>query len=324
MALLRGMGRTLGRMTGRPVAYLDKDADDPQMPLARAAAAAGDWPALRALLEASSESGNRTALVWAIADTQGVEQWIGRAIEAEPASAMPRLVGGFRQITWGWEARTSLRAQHVSREQFRTFHERLQQGEEWLYEAAELEPRWSAPWYGLLVTGRGLQVGPEIARRRFEATVRRYPQHLGAHDQRLQQVCEKWGGSHEEMHAFAREAVFGAPAGTMLGGLVAEAHIEQWLHLDGGEDDAYMRLPEVRESLHAAAEHSYRHPEFVRGRSWASLLNAFAMAFSLAGDREAARECFELTEGRVTESPWNYLDNDPVAAYRKQRSAAGR
>ncbi|MFJ6940492.1 hypothetical protein [Streptomyces sp. NPDC101132] len=324
MALLRDMGRTLGRLTGRPVASLDEDSGDPELPRIRAAAAAADWATVRAVLGASTEDGNRAALLWAVADTAGVERWIAGAIAAEPGAALPRLVGGFRQISWAWEARTSALAQHVSREQFRTFHERLRTGEQWLYEAAELEPARPDPWYGLQTTGRGLQVGQEIARRRFEATVRRSPHHVGAHNQQLQQVCEKWGGSHEEMHAFARASVFGAPAGTRLGGLVPDAHIEQWLRLDSGDDAAYMRRPAVRESLHAAADHSYRHPDCVRGRSWIGMLNAFAMAFSLAGDRDAARECFEATEGRVTKSPWNYLSNDPVAAYRKHRSAAGR
>ncbi|MFD9034156.1 hypothetical protein ACFVZW_23880 [Streptomyces sp. NPDC059567] len=141
----------------------------------------------------------------------------------------------------------------------------------------------------------------------------------------MQQVCEKWGGSHEEMHAFAAKSAFGAPGGTPLGQLVAIAHIEEWLSLDQGPDDAYMRRPEVTLSLREAAEHSFRHPDFVRQGAWLKVLNTFAMAFSLAGDRVSARECFQATDGRVTEFPWNYLDgSDPAAAYRKQRSSAGR
>ncbi|MFE5484676.1 hypothetical protein [Streptomyces sp. NPDC056527] len=277
------------------------------------------------MLDSRPESEDRTELLWAVGDTAGVERWIADVLEAEPDAALPRLVAGVRHISWGWEARTGARAQHVSREQFEIFHDRLRTAEKHLYEVAEREPRWTSPWYGLQTTGRGLQVGPSVARRRFEATVRRDPHHLGAHQQQLQQVCEKWGGSHEEMHAFAAKSAFGAPGGTLLGQLVAIAHIEEWLSLDQGPDDAYMRRPEVTSSLRKAADHSFRHPDFVRQGAWLKVLNTFAMAFSLAGDRASARECFQATDGRVTEFPWNHLDgSDPAAAYRKQRSSAGR
>ncbi|MFE1579609.1 hypothetical protein [Streptomyces fradiae] len=325
MALLRDRGLTLGRWTGRPGARLEKDSGDPDVARMRAAAAAADWPAVRDLLEARPESEDRTGLLWAVGETAGVERWITDVLTAEPESALARTVAGIRYVSWGWEARTAARAKDVSRSQFEVFHSRLRQAEEWLYEAAELEPDWTSPWYVLQITGRGLEVGQVTARRRFEATVRRHPYHLGAHTQQLQQICEKWGGSHEEMHAFARESVFKAPGGTPLGRLVPDAHIEEWLSLDSGPDAAYMRRPEVAQSLRQAADHSYRHPDFVHEGPWLGLLNSFAMAFSLAGDRTGARECFQATQGRVTESPWDYLNaSDPVAAYRKHRSAAGR
>ncbi|MFI6416947.1 hypothetical protein ACIBG6_05915 [Streptomyces sp. NPDC050842] len=325
MALLGDWGLTLGKWAGRPSPRVQKDSGDPAVGRVREAAAAGNWTAVREVLEARPESEDRVELLWAVGDTAGVERWISPVLEAEPEAALPRLVAGIRHIRWGWEARTSARASQVSREQFDLFHARLRTAETWLYEAAEREPLWVSPWYGLQVTGRGLQVGQVTARRRFEATVRRDPHHLQAHQQQLQQVCDKWGGSHEEMHAFARASTFGAPGGTLLGQLVAVAHIEQWLSLDSGPDAAYMSRPEVTASLHKAADHSFRHPDFVREGGWLQVLNTFAMAFSLTGDRNAARECFRATEGRVTESPWYYLDgSDPAAAYRKQRSAAGR
>ncbi|MGW0860099.1 hypothetical protein [Streptomyces sp. NPDC002690] len=325
MALLRDWTLALGKQVGRPGAQLQKDSGDPEVPRIRAAAAAADWGTVRAILVARPESEDRTELLWAVGETARVERWITEAAESEPDAALPRVVAGLRYLAWGWEARTSARATHVSREQFEVFHDRLRTAERWLYEAAEREPGWTSPWYGLQTTGRGLQVGQDVARRRFEATVRRDPHHLGAHAQQLQQVCDKWGGSHEEMHAFAHASAFGAPGGTLLGTLVADAHIEQWLSLDVGADAAYMHRPEVAQSLRKAAEHSYRHPDFVRRGSWNQLLNSFALAFSLVGDRDAARECFRATEGRVSESPWSYVNHrDPVAAYRKHRAAAGR
>ncbi|WP_256355851.1 hypothetical protein [Streptomyces sp. PKU-EA00015] len=325
MALLREWGLTLGKWAGRPVAQVQKDSGDPDVRRVREAAAAADWTTVREVLEARPESEDRTELLWAVGDTAGVERWIAGVLEAEPEATLPRLVAGIRHISWGWEARTGARAKDVSREQFEVFHSRLRTAEQWLYEVAEREPQWTSPWYGLQITGRGLQVGQTTARRRFEATVRRDRHHLGAHQQQLQQVCDKWGGSHEEMHAFARESAFSAPGGTPLGQLVAIAHIEEWLSLDDGPDAVYMRRPEVTASLREAADHSFRHPDFVRRGGWIQVLNTFAMAFSLAGDNTAARDCFQATGGRVTEFPWYYLNgSDPAAAYRKQRSSTGR
>ncbi|WOX20095.1 hypothetical protein [Streptomyces solicathayae] len=325
MALLRDWGLTLGRWAVRPEARLVRDGDDPDVERVRVAAAAAEWAVVRDVLGARPESADRTGLLWAVADTAGVERWIGDVLKAEPESALALTVAGIRYISWGWEARTAARAKDVSREQFEVFHSRLREAEEYLYKAAEREPGWTSPWYGLQISGRGLQVGQVMARRRFEATVRRDPYHLGAHTQQLQQICEKWGGSHEEMHAFARASALGAPGGTLLGRLVPDAHIEQWLSLDSGPDAAYMCRPEVVESLREAADRSYRHPDFVAAGPGLGLLNSFAMAFSLAGDAGGARECFQATEGRVTESPWDYLNgSDPVAAYRKHRSSAGR
>ncbi|MYT19611.1 hypothetical protein GTW69_04790 [Streptomyces sp. SID7760] len=315
----------LGKWAGKPGAWVQEDSGDPEVRRVREAAAAADWAAVRDVLEGRPESEDRTELLWAVGDTAGVERWITPVLEADPEAALPRLVSAIRHISWGWEARTGARAKDVSREQFDVFHARLRTAEKHLYAVAEREPRWTSPWYGLQITGRGLQVGQTTARRRFEATVRRDPVHLGAHQQQLQQVCEKWGGSHEEMHAFARASAFGAPAGTQLGQLVAIAHLEHWLSLDSGEDAAYMRRPEVAASLQEAAEHSFRHADFAVAGGGLQVLNTFAMAFSLAGVRDAARECFGITDGRVTKFPWYYLNgSDPAAAYRERRSATGR
>ncbi|MFB7512805.1 hypothetical protein [Streptomyces sp. NPDC056144] len=324
MALLRDLGNTLGRWRGRTAAQVDQDGGDPDARRVREAAEAGDWATVRDLLEARPESEDRTGLLWAVADVAGAERWLADAMAAEPQAPLPRLVAAVRHISWAWEARTSARAAQVSQEQFKIFHDRLATAETWLYEVAEREPGWTSPWYALQVTGRGLQVDGDVARRRFEAAVRRDPHHLGAHQQQLQQLCEKWGGSHEEMHAFARSSAFGAPRGTVLGQLVAVAHLEHWLALDSGPDARYIRSPEVIASLGEAADHSIRHPDFVGTPGWLQVHNSFAMAFSLAGDTASARECFRASAGRVTEFPWQYLDgSDPAKAYKEHRAFCG-
>jgi hypothetical protein len=199
------------------------------------------------------------------------------------------------------------------------FHERLRVAEEYLYTAVELDPDSAAPWYTLCVTSRGLEHGADITRRRFEAGVKRAPGHVGLHRQMLQQLCAKWGGSHEEMHAFAAKAFAAAPPGSGLGEIVAQAHLEHWLDLEQGPDDLYVRHAEVLGELRRAARASVFHPAFAPTSSPYTALNAFAMAFWLADDKETAGRLFERIGDHATKAPWRYRgDPERVFAVARQ------
>ncbi|MDX3072347.1 hypothetical protein [Streptomyces sp. MI02-7b] len=321
----RASAFSLRRWAPRPAARLDPAGGNPDRARLLASTASGDWPAMRAQLSAVTDDWERSWLIAAATDVAGFEQWMPGVVEAEGDSGLALLVAGARGVSWAWEARTGARASHVSREQFRIFHERLETAEDLLYRAAELEPGWASPWYFLQMCGRGLQIGPDLARLRFEASVRRVPGHLGAHQQHLQQVCAKWSGSHEEMHAFARESMESGPEGGPLGVLVAVAHLEHWLHLDQGADSAYILQDHVSRELHEAADRSIRHPGFAGRIEAVECYNVFAMAFALAGEKRAAAAAFAATRGLVTRSPWQYINgDDPRVPYRALRSGAGR
>jgi hypothetical protein len=306
---------------------MDPTYGDPQLAAVRAAAQAGDWPGIRGPLAAAADAGDDELLTWlaeGVMLVPGAERCLSAAVAAEPDSALALLALGARQVEWAWEARTRKMAKYVSREQFELFHQRLALAQGHLYEAAERAPQWAAPWYFLQIAGRGLQVGPVIAERRFEATVRRAPFHLPAHRQQLQQVCRKWGGSHEQMHAFAREAMLAAPEGGRLGELVAVAHLEHWLDESREARQRYFRDPQVVLDLYEAAERSVHHPDHPREQDWTRGFNTFAMAFSLAGERAAAADLFDVLDGAVTEFPWMYLSTDPVAAFTLHRNRAAK
>ncbi|GAA4837843.1 hypothetical protein [Kitasatospora terrestris] len=319
------LGRLLGRRSGREVApVVDPACGDEGLRLMLAQAEAGDWPALRSGLAAVEDQADLTWLLDRVAGTSGSEEWLAEAVADEPDSALPLLLSGARHVSWAWEARTRARAQYVSREQWQVFGERLEIAERQLFEVAEREPSWLAPWYFLQISGRGASLGPDVARYRFEAALRRVPDHLGSHQQRLQQLCAKWGGSHEEMHRFARTAMLSAPEGSPLGELVALACIEHWLDLDSGDDRAYIAGPATRERLHEAAERSVLHPAYGRPRGWQRAFNTFAMAFSIAGQPATAYQLFCQLGDTVTESPWDYLSNSPAEAFATYRNAAAR
>lgn len=290
---------------------------DPARLRAHRTARSGDWPALRTLLTAVPDGPDRTRLLGAAADANGVETWIPRAIAEDPDPALAELVAGARHVSWAWEARTGARASQVSPQRFRIFHERLRIAEEHLYEAAERRPAWSSPWYFLQITARGLQLGLEIARARFAATERRSPGHLGGHQMHLQQLCRKWGGSHRQMHGFARASMLRAPAGSPLGTLVATAHVEHWLDTDC--NDAYWRSPDIAAQLTEAAERSVLHPAYRPDGDTVASCNTFAMALACAGRRSAARRVFRGTGGVVTESPWHFRSVFPALPYHAAR-----
>ncbi|MFJ9950297.1 hypothetical protein [Kitasatospora sp. NPDC091207] len=323
----RGFGFGIGRRSAAPAGVLpvlDPAAGDEELRLMLAHAAAGDWAALRPALAAVTDGAELTWLLVALSDVAGVQDWAAEAAAAQPDDALPLLLSGARHVSWAWEARTRQRAEFVTEEQWELFHQRLDTAEEQLFAVAEREPRWLAPWYFLQISGRGVSVGPDVSRYRFEAALRRGPGHLGSHKQRLQQLCAKWGGSHEEMHAFARSAMLAAPEGSPLGELVALAHLEHWLDLPDGEDHAYLTGPAVLAELQEALRRSVLHADHPRPRGWQGAFNTFAMVFSLADQPRTAHLLFEALDGAVTESPWNYLAGDPVETFRVHRDRCAR
>ncbi|GLW67806.1 hypothetical protein Kpho02_01050 [Kitasatospora phosalacinea] len=307
---------------GRP--RIDPAFGDAELAKLRAFVGVGSWPAARAILDAADGQEDLTLMVEAVADVPGAEVLVGKALEAAPDDPLLQLVQGARHVSWAWEARTRASARNVTEEQWKTFHERLESAEEHLYRAAELDPALLGPWYFLQISGRGASLDRNAARHRFEAALRRSPGHLASHRQRLQQLCEKWQGSHEQMHAFARRAMLAAPGGSPHGELVARAHIEHWLSLPPEEDAAYMGQEHVRAELHEAADRSVRHPDYVRGRDWAVTHNEFAMAFALSGQPAAAHLLFAELGDLATERPWSYW-GDPAEVYQRTRlQCAGR
>ncbi|MFD0638647.1 hypothetical protein ACFQ9X_50895 [Catenulispora yoronensis] len=299
---------------------VDRSFGDPELAALRQAARVADWPGMEAVLRPVRGRGDfarLTFLVGGVDDLGG--DFLLKLPEQFPQDPLALTVAGARHTAWAWEARTGYRATQVSQEQFRVFHERLKVAEEYLYTAAELDPENAAPWYTLCISGRGLEHGAEVTRRRFEAGIRRAPDHVGLHRQMLQQLCAKWGGSHEAMHAFVKESLAGAPAGSGLGELAALAHLEHWLDLEQGADEAYITGAAVRQDLREVAQATVLHPAFAPTSSPYPALNSFAMAFWLSGDKETAARLFERIGDHVTQTPWQYRgDPEKVFAVARQ------
>ncbi|WP_316524432.1 hypothetical protein [Kitasatospora brasiliensis] len=312
----RGAGSAAPAGGGEP--RLDQSYGDESARLALRQALAGDWAELRPLL-AAADNDQLSFLIGVMSEVPRVEQWTSRALADTPDDTLLLLLSGARHVQWGWEARTGGWAKDVTEERWKLFHKRLDIAEEQLLEVAEREPSWHAPWSFLQRSALGASLGPEVAACRFEAAVRRAPGIVGPYRTRLQQLSAKWGGSHEEMHEFARATMLAAPEGSQLGELVALAHLEHWLALPEGEDGAYLTSPAVVAGLQEAAFRSVLHPDFIPVRGWQRSFNAFAMAFSLADQPKTARLLFDALDNCVTDAPWHYLAGDPVRSFRVHR-----
>lgn len=295
---------------------------DPVAEELHGAAGRREWDTVRETL-GHFEDQERSQLVWSLAWEQPqLYQWLRKEPRLEENDAVAQLLLGVVTVGYAWSVRSGLFARHVSRAQFEGFHALLREAEPRLYAAAELDPGSSAPWTGLLAAGRGLQVGLDVIRRRFEAAITRTPGDRVAHRQLTLALCKKWLGSHELMHEFVDQARRG-PYEANLAFLTALAHLEHAMALEvGPERRAYLAQPHVHAELVQAAEVSVFRPGYAVPHMPFADANLFAMVFSLAGMQAEARRAFELTEGVVTRSPWEQLSQDVMTVYTTRRRLA--
>jgi hypothetical protein len=308
------------RQEPEPRLPIDRAQGDPAGQRLREELARDNWPAASQLLGAISDPDDRYFYVNLCADWPGRPGWIDQWIAGEPASATPLLVRGAHAIFWAWEARGSARAEHTPQEAFQVFWQRLELAEASLGEAAARAPEDPTPWVYLLTSCFGLQLGLEELRGRFQQAVARHPWHRAAHLQMLNGLCAKWGGSHELMFNFARDAGAQAPPGGPLPVLVAAAHVERWLAMEGEEQTRYFEQPQVLAEISAAADRSVRHPAFRSQPGWPHTRNVFAFCFALGDDFGAARQQFDAIGDLVTRDPWQYLSgSDPAGVFLAHR-----
>ncbi|KOG43135.1 hypothetical protein AQJ84_31200 [Streptomyces resistomycificus] len=293
----------------------------PELVPLRSAARQGHWPAVQAYFTSLDSTEKVSYAVGLLAETADVERMLEKAVADRPADPLPRTLLADRYVRIGWGIRSDLRAKHVSQEQFDQFHDWLRRAEQILIDVCAEQPAYAPAWTVRLITARGLSLGQSEARRRYDRLTAHHPHHYPAQMQLLQQLCPKWGGSWDAAHGFAREAAAAAPDGSHAGALVALAHLEHWLELDGGEAGAYMRGLPVRDDLRFAAQVSVLHSDHRAGWYGIGAHSAFALAFSLGGHFEDALPHFTALGDRASDFPWSYLPN-PKSAFVKYRKSA--
>jgi hypothetical protein len=300
---------------------LDPAACYPVVGELRAAITRRDWTACRTVIDAAPADA-RTGLIRLGADQPDLEGFLRAVLQRDPDDAVAGALLGMHLTDVGWKIRTGARAQHVSREQFAAFFQWLRRAEQVLIDSAARTPSEPAVWTARLTSARGLQLGLAETRRRYDRLRAVRPHDYSGQIQLLQSLCPKWSGSWEQLHAWAREEMLAAPPGALQGALVAEAHLEHYLDLDGAEQKAYLLGEPVRGQLYEAAHRSIWHPEFRRIFGWVRATSGFAMLFSEIGDQQGAASAFSMLGPLATEWPWNYLGRDVAATIRQRRARA--
>lgn len=257
------------------------------------------------------------------ANEQVMEAWIAGGNELP----LGHLIKGRAHIAWAWEARGHGTSDSVTDEGANLFEQHLMRAEADLMRAAELDPADPTPWAHLITVARGLGQGSGVARERFDQAMRRDPEHWTAHFQMLMVQCAKWGGSHEDMFAFAREVAGRQPEGHDLATLVIMAHVERWLYFSfeddsGGEKQYPKNTDNVQECL-AVYQRSLGSPQARLRRSTIHARNIAAFWFFLTRDKARLRVEVGHIGNDYTQLPWGYW-NAPEQAYSEAAQFAYR
>ncbi|MGI9597186.1 MAG: hypothetical protein ACR2QK_13570 [Acidimicrobiales bacterium] len=193
------------------------------------------------------------------------------------------------------------------------FVNRLTAAEEILYEVVSDRPAMADPWIGLLISGRGLQVGLEEIRERFENAHSRAPFRPDACRQYLQSLTKKWNGSNVATFDFARWVEKQAPEGSSAREVLPTAHIEKGLLQEGRTNLAtYLMQPEVVAELATGLLSFLQATPSPAPTEALGVLNAYALAISADGQSTArlVTETFARIDNRPTEFPWSIYADD--------------
>lgn len=310
---------------------LSKDALDtsraaaaPELAVLQTAVASGDGAAVLAVFSKVADRDDHAYAVDVVANVEGSDSFLEELAASEDQStSLASTLYAARLVVAGWNIRSAYRAQHVSREQFDDFHEHLRRAERILIDVTAKDPANTSAWVQRLLTARGLELGQAEARRRFDQLGHAVPSLYAAEAHLVQQLCPKWGGSLDKMHAFTKERAAASTPGSLSPLSIVEGHIEHWIELEKGAGAGYFAQPGVREEIYDAAERSVRHPDFRPGYCWIVAHNVFAFVFSLMKDYQAAASHFEIVHNLIATPYWSYV-GDEHAVFLHHRARALR
>lgn len=291
-------------MSLAPVIF-DSFTTTPEFAPLRDAVKVGDWARFERAIAALSPDVAGTALTQ-LAEVDGIENFLERALAADRSSALARTALGARYIVIAWAARSRNIARNVTQEQFQEFFDWLTKADALLTSVHEDTPGFAPAWASSLTSARGLQLGADEVLRRNDALAAVSPNDYPGQIQTLVQLLPKWGGSWDAATSFVDESLASAPDGSNTHALVAIHHIERWAAADG-DGTELLKTPAVLAGLRDAAAHISARLDPVTVQAH----NAFVMAFWLGDHREDAAVHVRALGGRASEFPWRYVSGTP-------------
>lgn len=277
----------------------------PTVPAVTEAVGRRDWDAGRAQVLATDPRVRESALR-VLADAAPYE-WAAE----QATDAFGHTVAAAVAVMNGWRARTAAQSENVTQGQFETLWHWLERADQHLAHALAGDSSDPTPAVYSLITARGRQKPLAEAEQAFADLKRRDPDNLEGHLQRLQYSCQKWFGSHEQMHGLASSVAATAAPGSDLHVLPLVAHVERLIAYTGEgahtQRLAYLQAPEVAASVDRAM--SQLAPGTPGHRLACNVLAHFAWIRADVGAFDAA---FEQVACQVTTWPWEMYGADPV------------
>ena len=296
----------------------DQAAAFPELVELRESVRAADWTAIELFFAGLSDTDMTAFATIVVGQVEGAEDFLAGL----PPTPLARRLHASRRIAKAWEIRSGYRAKHVSRDQFDGMHHQLRIAEPILIQLTAEDPADAVAWSLRLNTALGLQMGHSEARRRYDRLSRHVPHCYTAQTRLTQQLCPKWSGSFEALHAFGRECLESAPPGSLSPTIAAEAHLEHYFELEGAERSRYLLNVAVQKEIVAAAEKSVLHPDFNGGYHWPRAHGVYALLFAAMGQRERAAVHFKALGDARSEYPWQSASGDAAAYFGKLRDKA--
>ncbi|MFI9388907.1 hypothetical protein [Kutzneria sp. NPDC052558] len=294
----------------------DITAAHPEFLRLRTAVGAGDWAAVEQFFASMPDDNWTARATWIVAEVAGVEEFLRRV----PRSRLSRLLLASRHIAHAWEIRSGKQAKYVSAQQFAGMHDALRAAEAILIDLTAEDPSDTIAWLKRIPVCMGLQLGQSEARRRYDRLARHNPHLLPAQTALVQQLCPKWSGSWESLHAFARECMNAAPPGSLNPIVVGEAHLEHAQAIGKAGRAEY--LAGVEAELDEAVRKSLLHPAFRKVPGWVSAHGVFAVLSSWAGNQAKAAVHFQALGDLASSYPWESCFTNPAAGFQELRAAA--
>ncbi|MDN3576078.1 hypothetical protein QWZ03_04765 [Chitinimonas viridis] len=238
--------------------------------------------------------------------------------KSAPRSALAHTLLGASLVIAGWKIRGSSYAEDVEQNAWRPFIEHLEAAKSALEKATELDTSAAEALAWLIHVGVGKSEDREQIDSWFEEGLRRQPTHWALHMKYFYATTEKWGGSHNEMFAYAADCSAKSPPGSMLHALVAFAYSEYALALNSGPSSASLKTLRNEKNAKALVAALYKWVGAKPGELESKLmrvsspfssagLNHFGAALYLCGATDEAKIVLAAMRGEIDSVPWAWI-----------------